>query len=148
MPDILHRVETKSSPNDAYRALATLEGLADWWTTDTQGDSNVGGVIKFRFGTRGGFDMKVLELEPAKRVLWQVVEGPSEWIGTKVSFELKRDGAYTGVLFKHQGWKEPVEFMHHCSTKWAMFLMSMKSLVETGKGAPYPHDVHITGTAD
>jgi hypothetical protein len=24
----------------------------------------------------GGFDMKVLELQPAKRVLWQVVDGP------------------------------------------------------------------------
>jgi uncharacterized protein YndB with AHSA1/START domain len=148
MPDILHRVETKSSANDTYRALATLDGLAGWWTTDTQGQSNVGGVIKFRFGSRGGFDMKVLELEPAKRVLWQVVEGPSEWIGTKVSFDLKRNGDFTAVLFKHEGWKEPVEFMHHCSTKWATFLMSMKSFVETGEGAPHPHDVHITGTAD
>jgi uncharacterized protein YndB with AHSA1/START domain len=148
MPDILHRVETKSSPNDTYRSLTTLEGLAGWWTTDTQGNGDVGGVIKFRFGTRGGFDMKVLELEPARRVLWQVVEGPSEWIGTKVSFDLKQDGDFTAVLFKHQGWKAPVEFMHHCSTKWAMFLMSMKSLVETGKGAPYPRDVHITGSGD
>ena len=33
--------------------------------------------------------------------------------------------------------------MHHCSTKWATFLMSLKSLVETGTGAPSPHDVHI-----
>ena len=33
--------------------------------------------------------------------------------------------------------------MHHCSTKWATFLMSLKSLVETGKGAPYPNDVLI-----
>ena len=73
--------------------------------------------------------MKVLGLDPAKRVLWQVVDGPKEWIGTKVSFELKQEGDYTIVLFKHQGWKEPVEFMHHCSTKWGVFLMSLKSLV-------------------
>ena len=33
--------------------------------------------------------------------------------------------------------------MHHCNTKWAMFLMSLKSLVETGKGLPSPHDVKI-----
>ena len=46
-------------------------------------------------------------------------------------------------MFKHQGWKEPVEFMHHCSTKWAIYLMSLKSLVETGKGAPDPNDVKI-----
>ena len=148
MPDILHRVAIKSAPNDAYRALTTLEGLAGWWTTETQGNCNVGGVIQFRFGTRGGIDMKVLELDPAKRVLWQVVGGPPDWIGTKVSFELTQDDGFTIILFKHQRWKKPIEFMHHCSTKWALFLMSMKSLVETGKGAPYPNDIHISNKGD
>ncbi len=33
--------------------------------------------------------------------------------------------------------------MHHCSTKWGVFLMSLKSLVETGKGAPDPNDVKL-----
>jgi len=87
--------------------------------------------------------MKVLELQPARRVLWQVVGGPDEWVGTKISWELKQEGEYSIVLFKHQDWKEPVEFMSHCSTKWAIFLMSLKSLVETGKGAPSPDDVRI-----
>lgn len=148
MPDILHRFEVKSSPSEAYRALATLEGLAGWWTTDTQGSTAAGGTIEFRFGTRGQINMKVLEAQPDKRVLWQVVSGPDIWIGTKVGFELRQEGDFTVVLFKHEGWPEPVEFMHHCSTKWAMFLMSIKSLVETGTGAPFPNDVHITGSGD
>lgn len=142
MVDILHRVGIKSSPEKVYRTLTTIEGLSGWWTNDTQGDSNVGGVIKFRFGA-GGFDMKVLELHPGRRVLWEVVAGPEEWIGTKVGWELRSEDDYVIVLFKHQGWKEPVEFMHHCSTKWAVFLLSLKSLLETGKGAPNPHDVKI-----
>ena len=146
MADILHRVGIKSSSSDdAYKTLTTREGLSAWWTNNTQGESNkVGGVIKFRFGDRGFFDMKVLELDPTKRVLWQVIDGPAEWIGTKISFELKQDGDFTIILFKHQGWEEPVEFMHHCSTKWAIFLMSLKSLVETGKGAPWPNDIQIS----
>jgi uncharacterized protein YndB with AHSA1/START domain len=144
MVDILHRVGIKSSSSDdVYKALTTREGLSAWWTNNTQGETKVGGVLQFRFGAAGGFDMKVLELHPAERVLWQVVDGPKEWIGTKVSWELKKDGDYTIVLFKHQGWKEPVEFMHHCSTKWGVFLMSLKSLLETGKGAPEPHDIKI-----
>jgi uncharacterized protein YndB with AHSA1/START domain len=145
MPDILHRVGIKSSsPKDAYKALTTIDGLAGWWTSTTRGDSKVGGVIHFQFGDRGFFDMKVLELTPNQRVLWQVMDGPAEWIGTKVSFDLKQEGEQTTVLFKHEGWKEPVEFMHHCSTKWAVFILSLKSLVETGKGAPSPNDVRIT----
>ena len=142
MPDILHRIGIKSlSLDDAYKALTTLEGLSAWWT-NTQGESKVGGVLQFRFAG-GGFDMKVLELQPGKRVLWQVVDGPEEWLGTKISFDLKQEGEWTIILFKHQGWKEPVEFMHHCSTKWAVFLLSLKSLLETGKGAPHPNDLKL-----
>ena len=143
MADILHRVGIKSSLEKVYKALATVEGLGGWWTDDTRGESKVGGVIHFQFGERGFFDVKVLELQPPTRVLWQVVDGPEEWIGTKVSWELRQEKDYIIILFKHLGWKEPVEFMHHCSTKWGIFLMSLKSLLETGKGAPYPNDVKI-----
>lgn len=144
MPDILHRIEVKSSPDDAYRAIATCDGLANWWTTDTKGEARVGGVITFRFGDRGFFAMQVIDLEPGERVLWQVVDGAKEWIGTRIGFDLAESGDDTVVLFGHRGWREPTEFMHHCSTKWATFLLSLKSLVETGRGAPYPDDVHIT----
>jgi uncharacterized protein YndB with AHSA1/START domain len=148
MPDILHKVEVKASPNDVYRALTHRDRLASWWTTDTRGDTDKGGVIQFRFGSRGAIDVKVVELEPARRVTWEVMAGPAAWLGTRLAFELRPAGDFTAVLFQHQGWKEPVEFMHHCSTKWAMFLMSFKSLLESGQGAPYPDDVHITGTGD
>ena len=76
IPDILHRVASKSSPNDTYRALITLEGLTGWWTTDTQGNCNVGGVIQFRFGDRAFIDMKVLELDPAKPCYGKWSMGP------------------------------------------------------------------------
>lgn len=149
MVDILHRIGIKASVDKVYTALTTREGLAAWWTGNTHGESRVEGMLKFRFNAAGveigGFDMKVLELHPAKRVLWQVVEGPDDWIDTEVSFDLKQSDDHAIVLFEHLGWREPTEFMHHCSTKWAMYLMSLKSLVETGKGAPNPMDVHISG---
>jgi uncharacterized protein YndB with AHSA1/START domain len=143
MPDILHRVGIRSSPGDVYQALTTRDGLAGWWTVDTQGESAVGEVLQFRFGEKGGFDMEVLELQPDERVVWKVVGGPDEWIGTKVDWELRQDDDHTIVLFRHEGWKEPVEFMHHCSTKWAIFMMSLKTLVETGSGSPDPDDVKV-----
>lgn len=147
MADILHRVGIKSSVDGVYKALSTREGLAAWWTTNTQWDGKVNGTIKFLFSADGkvlgGFDMRILELEPAKCVQWQVIDGPEEWIGTVIRFELRQEGDFCVVLFKHQGWQEPVEFMHHCSTKWATYLMSLKSLAETGNGAPNPNDIRI-----
>jgi uncharacterized protein YndB with AHSA1/START domain len=144
MADILHRIGAIATPDRVYDTLTTIDGLAAWWTTDTRGDVATGGTIAFRFGDAGGFDMKVLDQRPEEWVEWEVVDGPEEWIGTHVSFDLKQEGEHTIVLFKHEGWREPVEFMSHCSTKWATFLMSLKELVETGTGAPHPRDVQIS----
>lgn len=145
MPDILHRVGVKAPLKDVYQALATRDGVAGWWTEKTTGESKVGGELVFRFGAAGehGFRMQVTDLAPGKRVQWQVVDGPPEWLGTRITFDLKQEGDYAIVLFSHQGWPAPVEFMHHCSTKWAIFLMSLKALVETGSGRPEPHDTKI-----
>lgn len=143
MPDILHKVGIRSSSmNDAYQALTTLDGLSRWWTSTTEGESKVGGVLQFRFGN-GGFDMKVLALHPADHVSWQVIDGPEEWLGTQISFDLEQRGDWTIILFKHAGWRQPVEFMHHCGTKWAVFLLSLKSLLETGKSSPWPNEIKL-----
>lgn len=141
--DILHRVAVKhATPNQVYDTLATIDGLANWWTRDVTGSADVGGVIEFRFPP-GGFDMEVVDSVPGEHVGWKVVAGPDEWVGTTIDWNLRQDGDWTVLLFKHSGWAEPVEFMHHCSTKWATYLMSIKSLVETGAGRPSPHDVRI-----
>jgi uncharacterized protein YndB with AHSA1/START domain len=142
MADILHKVGVRfASIGDVSKALTTIEGLSGWWTTDTKGDAGPGGVIQFRFPP-GGFDMKVEKADPA-HVLWRVIEGPEDWVGTTIDWTLKEEGEYVIVLFRHQGWREPTESMHHCSTKWGVFMLSLKTLLETGKGAPSPRDVKI-----
>ena len=146
MVDILHRVGVKTpTPEKVYDALTTVDGLAGWWTTETTGRGDeVGGVVEFRFYGAGGADMEVVEARPSEQVVWRVVDGPDEWVGTTIDWRLRQEGDYTVVLFAHEGWKEPVEFMHHCSTKWGSFLMSLKALVEIGEGAPAPRDVQIS----
>ena len=144
MADIMHRNGVEhSSPDQVYDAHTTLDGLSGWWTERTTGGTDPGGVLEFRFGP-GGFDMRVAELDPGRLVRWEVVDGPAEWIGTRIRWDLRQDGDWTIVLFRHEGWREPVEFMSHCSTKWATYLVSLKQLLETGQGAPDPHDLLIS----
>jgi uncharacterized protein YndB with AHSA1/START domain len=146
MVDILHRVGVLTpGPERVYEALTTIDGLAGWWTDETKGSGDqVGDLLLFRFPPVGGFDMEVVELQPSERVVWRVVDGPDEWVGTTIEWGLSQAGEYTVVLFAHRGWAEPVEFMHHCSSKWGSFLMSLTSFVETGEGAPAPRDVQIS----
>jgi len=148
MVDIVHRVGIKAPASKVYAALSSIEGLAGWWTDATTGASKVDGRIAFRFSTEtgeeiGGFDMNVLELAPDRKVRWRVEAGPAEWVGTEIEFSLSRQDDFTIVMFGHRGWREEVEFMAHCSTKWATFLLSLRDLVETGKGRPAPHDLRI-----
>lgn len=144
MANILHRIGIKSATiEEVYQYLTQREKLAGWWTDDTRGEGGqIGNLLHFHFGD-DAFEMKVIDLKEPSYVSWEVMKGPKEWVGTTISFELKQNKDYVIVLFKHLNWKEEVEFMHHCSTKWAIFLMSLKSLLETGKGAPNPADIKI-----
>ena len=133
MVDILHRIGAHTvAPETVYDALTTLDGLSSWWTETTSGDTGPGGVIRFQIGLA----LKVAELDPGRLVRWEVIDGPAEWVGTTIQWDLSQDGDWTIILLKHQGWREPVEFMHHCSTKWAIHLMNLKRLAETGTAAP------------
>ena len=144
MHDIRHKVGINVPISVVYDALATRDGLAKWWTRDVAGESQPGGRLEFRFG---GPDvaavMEVMELSPRSRVQWRCVAGPAEWMDTIISYELKPNGDETVVLFTHADWREPGEFMHHCSTKWATFLVGLKAGLEGGKATPWPNDVTI-----
>ena len=139
MPDILHRVGINSKPEQVFNALTTTDGLSNWWTSQLSGDpATAGGTIDFRF-----CKMLVTEAVPGQLVRWRCVDGPPEWMDTEVTFALDYKRDQTFILFTHAKWKEPVEFMHHCSTKWGTFLLSLRDRVEKSAGHPLPHDLKI-----
>ena len=144
MPDICHRVGINAPIQTVYNALATREGLTEWWTRDVGGESAVGERLTFFFGSpEPGAVMEVTSLRAPNTVQWKCVEGPDDWKGTDLTFEVKEGDDETVVLFTHGGWREPVEFMYHCSTKWGYFLISLKKGLESGDATPYPVDFKL-----
>jgi uncharacterized protein YndB with AHSA1/START domain len=146
--DIVHRIGIKAPASKVYEAVATTRGVAGWWTRDTAGTAMMGGTVNTRFlhpdGREIGYmDFEMIRLEPNREVRWRFIDGPPEWIGTEATFQLAQEGDMTILVFGHRNWKEPVEFMAHCSMKWAVFLLSLRELVETGKGNPAPEDLKI-----
>jgi uncharacterized protein YndB with AHSA1/START domain len=148
MADIIHRIGIRSPAAEVYKALSTINGIAHWWTEEVEGDEHTGGRITFTFRAESGEEkgkmvMEVLELSPGKDVRWRCKEGPAEWIGTDITFGMTRQDDQTIILFGHRNWREAVEFTAHCSMKWAVFLLSLREYVESGKGKPSPHDLKI-----
>jgi uncharacterized protein YndB with AHSA1/START domain len=143
--DILHEVGIKASPDAVYQALTDTNKLAGWWTSDTRGSgSEVGDVLEFWFGD---FCQKfeVIELQADRLVRWKATgnESLDEWAGTEIAFALSADEKQCFVHFSHSGWIRDSGMLPHCSTKWAVFMLSLKDLLEKGKGQPSPDDVQI-----
>ena len=148
MADIIHRIGIKSPQTGVHKAVSTIEGLAGWWTEETSGDAAVGGKITFTFRSPAGdlvgqMVMEVVESAAPQSVRWVCLEGPPDWIGTKFTFELSEQDGQTILIFGHRGWAEASESMAHCSMKWAVFMLSLKDYLQTGKGGPSPHDLKI-----
>lgn len=152
MNGIYHKVGVRASEIEVRQALTTKTGLSKWWTNEvdgnfTSGVSAVGDSIFFGFGHGNPMEMKVREME-TKRVLWECVSGPEDWIGSHIDFQLNSGkeseaGSMTIVYFRHQDWKKESEFTAHCSMKWATFLLSLKDSIEKGVGRPAPNDIKI-----
>jgi uncharacterized protein YndB with AHSA1/START domain len=134
MVDIKHYITIKKPASVVYKAVTEQQGLASWWTTDTIAKAEIGFINEFRFGDRYHDKMKIINLVPGKKVLWECIYGHEEWLGTKLIFDLEAKENHTILRFSHGNWREVTDFYAICNTIWGQFLHSLKDYCETGKG--------------
>ena len=125
-----------------YDALTTTDGLARWWATQVGGTTRIGGIVHVPKDA-GGYALQISDFQAGKFVHWKCVDGPREWIGTEVSFRLEAEPEQTWVHFSHHGWADGAELVPHVSTKWATYLLSLKSWLERSEGRPFPYDMKV-----
>jgi hypothetical protein len=143
MEAIRHRVGIHAPQAEVLAKLTTIDGLATWWTRDVTGDPALGGELQFFFGgTEPSLVATVVEAT-CDRVAWSCDKGPDEWVGGTIAFDLEHSGDETVLKFT-QTWRQPVDFMFHCSTKWGFFLLGLKASLEGGKATPYPGELQIS----
>jgi uncharacterized protein YndB with AHSA1/START domain len=144
MADVLHYLRINASPERVYEALTTPEGVRGWWTREVDLDSEVDGRGSFRFGKLETV-VRIEALEPGRRVTWTPIQSdaPGGWVDTTIDFGLERDGEQTIVRFAHRGYAQADDGYAIVTTGWAWYLMSLKALVETGRGAPHPEKAFV-----
>jgi uncharacterized protein YndB with AHSA1/START domain len=136
-------------PQKVYHAVATEEGVRNWWTLFTKLEHEVGGTAEFHF-PKAGFYVKaeITELVPNQLVEWKVIDSlhPEssgfqnlrDWEGTIIRFEIQPVSEHESVLqFTHIGLNEELECFDACQRGWASYLTSLKNMVVSGKGKPY-----------
>jgi uncharacterized protein YndB with AHSA1/START domain len=136
MPNILHRLSIDAPQERVHELAATREGIERWWTGHpVSGVDSVGGRFDVSFSGYGepAATFEVIKRSP-EHIVWRCVDGPRDWIDTRITYALKpRGDGGTTLLFSHEGWQQENEFMNGCSTNWAAYLMSLKSGAE-GQG--------------
>lgn len=144
MPDILHRLILRASPEEVYSALTTAEGVRNWWTRSASLDSRSGEFRFPNYGPDAVTRVTVEEAVPARRVGWAVTSSfHPQWHGTSICFDLRPAGCETAVGLAHRGFLAADEHFAMVSTGWAYYLVSLKQYLETGQGGPNP-DIELS----
>ncbi|MCW8875450.1 MAG: SRPBCC domain-containing protein [Kangiellaceae bacterium] len=142
MKSICLKIGVSAPVDKVMSAVNSLEGLANWWTDDVSGSTKEGKTIAFRFNGEGP-EVRVVKDEKTQ-VSWLLTSGPEEWLGTRINFQAIEEDNENVLYFQHSGWQEESSFFHHCSMKWAVFMLSLKEYIDSGKGRAFPNDIKIT----
>jgi uncharacterized protein YndB with AHSA1/START domain len=136
---LMHTVAISSEAEKIYQAISTGEGLASFWTRDSQAEAKVGSIARFGFGGPV-LEMKVEELLPGRLVRWSSHTGFPGWENTTVSWEIvaAKDGGLE-LRFSHEGWPAelPQGELASVNYTWGQVVGRLKNYVETGKPDPY-----------
>jgi uncharacterized protein YndB with AHSA1/START domain len=134
---IRHLFHINASRQKVFEAISTINGLSNWWTTKTTGDSSADRVIQFRFADMGGPDMKVTEIKPNEGITWECVASPHGWVGHTFTIKLDDNEGKTRVRFSHDGWKENDDYYAICSFSWGRYMESLRQYCQTGSGEAF-----------
>jgi hypothetical protein len=152
MPHVLHRPSIKAPPEQVREIAATGRAAAARPPRKRRqacarraAAPRLPGQRARGPATEPAVVMEVTSLEPERRVGWRCVRGPEDWVGTNFSFRLEPTPEETVLLFTNADWREPVEFMHHCSTKWGYHLLGLKAGLEANAAAVAAVCVRLDG---
>jgi len=132
MPDIYHLVFIESTPDKIYEAATTQEGIASWWSIQNNAKPETGSIYRIYFGTDYYKDIKVIQLTPGKKVVWEILKAHPEWLNTRVSFDISIGENTAELRFRHSGWKDYTDMFAQCNHHWGIYLLNLKAYAESG----------------
>ena len=67
----------------------------------------------------------------------------SKWEETEITFRFIGNRDADGPPISPLALEESTDFQRHCSMRGAVFLLSLKDVMEKGKGRPFPYDIEV-----
>jgi hypothetical protein len=136
---------TFSVPQSVREAVAAIVNLRGWWSEEIEGATDqVGAEFSYHYAEIHRSRMRVKEIVPGKRVVYEVLDNyfeftkdKTEWKGTELRFDVSERGGETQVRFTHRGLAPSYECFDVCSKAWGFYVgSSLRDLITSGKGQP------------
>ncbi len=135
--DFTKTFQVEQSPAEIFQVT---KDVRSWWSglygEEFEGSSEKPGD-EFTFSAGGGAHyskQKLTELILNKKIVWLVtdsnlnfLEKPNEWTGTKIYFDISKQGNKTQVRFTHVGLVPKIECYNSCSSAWSQYLQQFLS---------------------
>ncbi len=132
------------TPNEVFNAVNNVRG---WWSAEIEGGTEkLHDEFTYHYKDVHRAKMKLTEVIPDQKVVWLVMDNyfnfikdQSEWVDTKISFEISRQDNKTQMRFTHLGLVPAYECYDICFNAWTQYIQeSLFNLITTGKGQPNP----------
>jgi len=140
--DFTSSILVAQTPASAFNAIKNLRA---WWSEEIEGKTDqLNETFFYHYKDVHLSKIKLIEIIPNKKLVYQVVDNQfnfvkdkTEWINTKMIFDIIKEGGKTKVIFTHQGLVPEYECYNVCHDAWSSYIQgSLQSLITTGKGKP------------
>jgi len=152
------------TPHEVFNAINNVRG---WWSEEIEGPTDrLDEVFNYHFEDIHRCQIKLIEIIPDKKVVWQVLDNyfkpgifgdsahpktlnsgfdKAEWVDTTIEFEISEKGDKIQMRFTHLGLIPGYECFDVCSNGWGHYIReSLRGLITTGKGQPNSTDNPMT----
>lgn len=130
------------APEEVFDKISHVN---EWWSTHFEGSSSkLGDNFTVRFSNGDWYKIKIDELTPGKKIVWNVTdaeqtwhEDRKEWAGTKIVFEISPLKNGSQVTMTHIGLIPEAECYNKCKVGWDYLMQkSLSMLLKENKGFP------------
>ncbi len=96
------------TPNEAFNDIKNFRA---WWSEDIEGETDKPGETFFyHYKDVHLCKLKLIEMIPNEKLVYQVIanefsftKDKTEWVNTKLVFDISSEGKQTKVTFTHEG---------------------------------------------
>ena len=140
--DYTTSIIVSKSSKEVYHAINNVRG---WWSEEIEGDTDkLNAEWNYHYQDVHRCKMKIIELVPGQRVVWQVLDNyfsftkdKKEWTGNTIVFNITENDNATHLQVTQIGLVPEYECYDVCENAWNTYIQkSLYNLITTGKGQP------------